>query len=110
MRPFWRRTVRATIALRLAREFRWTVTATLRDGKPPRGRGDVRLMPRHEYQRNALQLDRNYNVIEGGSDFVALRLDYPGEGLSNDPAMMQLMQEMHFDSLMRYGTHPALYS
>ena len=61
-------------------------------------RGDVRLMPRHEYQRNALLLDRNYNVIEGGSDFVKLRLDYPGEGLSNDPAMMQLMQAMHFDS------------
>ena len=57
-------------------------------------RGDVRFMRRREYQRNALRLDRNYNVIEGGNDFVALRFDYPGEGLSNDPAMIQLMQEM----------------
>jgi hypothetical protein len=46
-----------------------------------------------------------YNLIEGG-EFVVLRLDYPGEGLSNDPAMMQLMQDMHLDSLVRYGSHP----
>ncbi|MFZ0422054.1 MAG: hypothetical protein WAL80_04170 [Xanthobacteraceae bacterium] len=72
-------------------------------------RGDVRFMPRHEYERNALELDRNYHVTEGGNDFVALRLDFPGEGLSNDPAMMQLMQEMHFASVMRYGSHPVLY-
>jgi hypothetical protein len=41
---------------------------------------------------SALLFDRNYNVIEGGSDFVTLRLDYP----DHDPAMMQLMQQMHF--------------
>jgi hypothetical protein len=71
-------------------------------------RGDVRRMQRHEYERNALELDRNYNVIERG-EFIVLRLDYPGEGLSNDPAVLQLMREMHFESLMRYGSHPALY-
>jgi hypothetical protein len=71
-------------------------------------RGDVRRMPRHEYERNALELDRNYNVIERG-DIIVLRLDYPGEGLSNDPAVLQLMREMHFESLMRYGSHPVLF-
>jgi hypothetical protein len=72
-------------------------------------RGDVRRMSRHEYERNALELDRNYNVIERG-DTIVLRLDYPGEGLSNDPAVLHLMREMHFESLMRYGSHPALFS
>ena len=76
---------------------------------PDYRRGDIRWMPRHEYSRNALDLDRNYNLIEGNGAFVALRLDYPGEGLSSDPAVMRLMQEMHFDSVMRYGSHPTLY-
>jgi hypothetical protein len=30
------------------------------------------------------------------------------EYLSHDPRDMQLLQDMHFDSVMRYGSHPAL--
>jgi hypothetical protein len=41
---------------------------------------------------------------------IELRLDYPPPGLSDDPRHMQLMFDMHFDSLMRHGSLPALYS
>lgn len=62
----------------------------------------------HEYMQHP-ELDRNYSLVERTAQNKArLRLDFPGDGLSDDPRHMQLMLDMHFDALMRDGSHPAL--
>jgi hypothetical protein len=66
------------------------------------------LLSQDQYARQP-KLDRYYERGKQG-DMVELRLSYPGSGLSDDPRHMQLMLDMHFDSLMRYGSHPALSS
>jgi hypothetical protein len=54
-----------------------------------------------EYTRQP-RVDRYYSLVERG-DMAVLRLDYPPPGLSNDPRDIQLMLDMHLDSLMRQG-------
>lgn len=68
-------------------------------------------MPKHLHlSRDAYArkpwLDRYYAVTKHGGK-MELRLDYPPPGLSDDPRAMQLMLDMHFDSLMRFGSHPS---
>jgi hypothetical protein len=66
------------------------------------------LLSQDEYVRQP-NLDRYYSVAKQG-DMIELGLDYPPPGLSDDPRYMQIMFDMHFDSLMRHGSLPALYS
>jgi|HubBroStandDraft_1064217.scaffolds.fasta_scaffold348209_1 hypothetical protein len=74
--------------------------------KVPTWPGSIIRMPRHEYMRRRWELDRNYSVAEWGGQHVVLRLDFPGEGLAD---ASELLQSMHFESLMRYGSHLVLY-
>jgi hypothetical protein len=74
--------------------------------KVPTRPGSIIRMPRHEYMRRRWELDRNYSVAEWGGQHVVLRLDFPGEGLTD---ASELLQAMHFESLMRYESHPVLY-
>jgi hypothetical protein len=69
--------------------------------KVPTWRGSHRRMPVHEYKLRALELDRNYSVVEWGPQSVLLRLDFPGTGLADMP---ELLRAMHFDSLWRDAT------